>query len=107
MPASQICDNPAHPGTIPIDETVAQELQFQADTANNVLLNLPSPEVRELLLADYVVCNTHNRPRSLVSRDVSDSKFCLYVSDLRPVFACDGRTSSCRMLSGPSVRMRS
>jgi hypothetical protein len=42
IPASQICDNPAHPGTIPIDETLAQELQFQADTANNVLLNLPS-----------------------------------------------------------------
>ena len=43
IPASQICANPAHPDTIPIDETLAQELQFQADTANNVLLNLPSP----------------------------------------------------------------
>ena len=52
--ASQICSNPAHPGTIPIKAEIAQELQFQADTATNVLINLPNPAVRDLLLGDYV-----------------------------------------------------
>ena len=61
IPASQICDNPAHPGTIPIDETLAQELQFQADTANNVLLNLPSAvrkasEIKSCVLQQLVCC---------------------------------------------------
>ena len=54
IPAHAICDNPAHEGRIPVEETLAQELQFQADTASNILLALPSAEVRELLLADYI-----------------------------------------------------
>lgn len=34
--ASEICSNPAHPGTIPIKTEIAQELQFQADTVREI-----------------------------------------------------------------------
>ena len=52
--AADLCVNPAHPGTIPVDPSIGRELQFQADTASNVLNVLPSPAVRDILLADYI-----------------------------------------------------
>jgi hypothetical protein len=54
IPASAICDNPAHRGQVPISAELASELQFQADTATNVLVALPTPEARDILFGDYV-----------------------------------------------------
>ena len=52
--ASEICSNPAHPGKVPVSPELATELKFQAETATNILLALPSPESRDLLLGDYI-----------------------------------------------------
>ena len=52
--ASQICDNPAHPGSIPVKEDIVQAMQMQVDSAASLLRQLPSAAVRDVLLADYI-----------------------------------------------------